>query len=77
MAAIKITDEHLDHASDHDEKLRDSESDDIVFNDAETKRLLRKVDYRLLPVLTLLYLMSFLDRSNSECSIPYDIQHHC
>jgi sugar phosphate permease len=37
---------------------------DIVFSDAETKRLLRKVDYRLLPVLTLLYLMSFLDRSN-------------
>lgn len=28
------------------------------------KTLLRKLDYRLLPPLTLLYLLSFLDRSN-------------
>lgn len=28
------------------------------------KWLLRKLDYRLLPPLTLLYLLSFLDRSN-------------
>jgi hypothetical protein len=28
------------------------------------KALLRKLDYRLLPPLTLLYLLSFLDRSN-------------
>ncbi|KAH7913398.1 major facilitator superfamily domain-containing protein [Hygrophoropsis aurantiaca] len=31
---------------------------------AEDRRILRKVDYRLLPVLTILYLLSFLDRSN-------------
>lgn len=32
------------------------------------KSLLRKLDYRLLPPLTLLYLLSFLDRSNgSSC----------
>jgi hypothetical protein len=29
------------------------------------KTLLRKLDYKLLPGLTLLYLLSFLDRSNS------------
>ena len=28
------------------------------------KALLRKLDLRLLPILTLLYLLSFLDRSN-------------
>jgi hypothetical protein len=28
------------------------------------KKLLRKLDYRLLPPLILLYLLSFLDRSN-------------
>jgi hypothetical protein len=28
------------------------------------KALLRKLDYRLLPPLTILYLLSFLDRSN-------------
>lgn len=32
----------------------------------EVKRILRKIDLRLLPVLTALYLMSFLDRSNSQ-----------
>lgn len=30
------------------------------------KALLRKLDYRLLPPLTLLYLLSFLDRSNGS-----------
>ena len=31
----------------------------------DEKKLLRKLDLRLLPPLTLLYLLSFLDRSNS------------
>lgn len=30
------------------------------------KKLLRKLDGKLLPVLTILYLLSFLDRSNGE-----------
>ncbi|KAI6151366.1 hypothetical protein EDD17DRAFT_1513506 [Pisolithus thermaeus] len=30
----------------------------------EDRRITRKVDLRLLPILTLLYLLSFLDRSN-------------
>lgn len=30
------------------------------------KALLRKLDLRLLPPLTILYLLSFLDRSNGE-----------
>ena len=32
------------------------------------KSLLRKLDYRLLPPLTILYLLSFLDRSNGSHS---------
>ncbi len=32
------------------------------------KALLRKLDYKLLPAVTLLYLLSFLDRSNGKCS---------
>ncbi|KAL8783204.1 MAG: hypothetical protein Q9195_009452 [Heterodermia aff. obscurata] len=31
----------------------------------EDRRLLRKLDLKLLPALTLLYLLSFLDRSNA------------
>ncbi|KAK7403501.1 hypothetical protein QQX98_010731 [Neonectria punicea] len=34
------------------------------FSPNETKRLLRKIDWTLLPLLSLLYLLSFLDRSN-------------
>lgn len=39
------------------------------YQDKEVKRILRKVDWRLPPVLAVLYLMSFLDRSNST-SLP-------
>ena len=34
------------------------------------KALLRKLDLRLLPALTLLYLLSFLDRSNGTLTGP-------
>ena len=46
--------------------------------DISEKALLRKLDFKLLPPLTLLYLLSFLDRSNSmfsaflRLSIEYD-----
>ena len=36
---------------------------------AEERALLRKLDLRLLPALTLLYLLSFLDRSNGNLPI--------
>lgn len=34
------------------------------FDEAATKRLLRKIDWTLIPFLALLYLLSFLDRTN-------------
>ena len=34
------------------------------YDDAETKRILHKVDWRLMPILALLYLLAFLDRGN-------------
>jgi hypothetical protein len=34
--------------------------------DINEKALLRKLDWKLLPPLTLLYLLSFLDRSNGK-----------
>ena len=42
-------------------------SDDSFANPTgiNEKALVRKLDWRLLPTLTLLYLLSFLDRSNS------------
>lgn len=41
-----------------------------VDDEAEARRVLRKVDMRLVPMLSLLYLVSFIDRSNStSCPI--------
>jgi hypothetical protein len=45
----------------------------IFYEEAETSRVLRKVDYRLLPMLTVLYLLSFLDRGNSKL-LSYSLQ---
>ena len=46
----------------------DDGNEDYVHKD---KALLRKLDLKLLPALTLLYLLSFLDRSNGATFIPY------
>ncbi|KAK4615392.1 hypothetical protein CLAFUW4_10734 [Fulvia fulva] len=40
------------------------ESNRPEYHDRETNKILRKVDWRLPPVLAVLYLLSFLDRSN-------------
>jgi hypothetical protein len=42
------------------------EAQRVEYDEAEANRVLRKVDYRLVPMLSLLYLVSFIDRSNSE-----------
>ena len=57
-------------------------SSDEEFNNPtgiNEKALIRKLDLKLLPPLTLLYLLSFLDRSNSGLSpsLKYEVQRHC
>ena len=44
----------FEHAQTHE--------DHVSFDTKATKRLLRKMDIRLIPFLALLYLLSFLDR---------------
>lgn len=39
---------------------------DPEFDEKEGRKVLSKVDYRLVPLLALLYLISFIDRSNSR-----------
>lgn len=61
----------------HDEGIENGEKDlinDVVYDEKETKRILRKIDIRILPVLTLLYLMAFLDRGNSTLGITCTTQ---
>lgn len=40
------------------------EQGETTWDEAATKRLIRKIDWRLIPFLALLYLLSFLDRTN-------------
>lgn len=65
MATVDAADERYS-----DEKQRSSshhenaveEGTELQFDDVETSKVLRKVDWRLLPVLSFLYLLAFLDR---------------
>ncbi|KAK4688133.1 hypothetical protein P7C73_g1990, partial [Tremellales sp. Uapishka_1] len=51
-----------------DEKVDDSfyvdEVDDLAIDPVAEKRLVRKIDFTVLPLVTLVYFVSFLDRSN-------------
>ena len=42
----------------------DSERADLVWSDEEETRIRRKLDFRIVPLVTLLYLLCFLDRAN-------------
>ncbi|CAE6494197.1 unnamed protein product [Rhizoctonia solani] len=58
---------HNDHPPNSPQKTSSpSVADEGLTNteDAEDRALMRKVDWHLLPILTLLYLLSFLDRAN-------------
>lgn len=61
-------DEKVATATDADETkpeaIHTEEDVDRQFNDAEAKRIRRKIDFRLLPQLILLYTLAFLDRVN-------------
>jgi hypothetical protein len=46
------------------EKTLSGSSNEVLHEDVHEKSLLRKLDLKLLPPLALLYLLSFLDRSN-------------
>lgn len=51
------------------------EAQHVELDEAEANRVLRKVDYRLVPMLALLYLVAFIDRSNSQNSpLSTDLQ---
>lgn len=44
----------------------DSELEAVAAGGVNEAKLLRKLDLRLLPAVSILYLLSFLDRSNGE-----------
>jgi hypothetical protein len=46
------------------------EAQSVELQEKEAARVLRKVDMRLVPMLSLLYLVAFIDRSNSTYRDP-------
>jgi hypothetical protein len=48
------------------------EAQHVELDESESARVLRKVDMRLVPMLALLYLVAFIDRSNSTSTIQED-----
>jgi hypothetical protein len=47
----------------------DSEIEGVTGSQVNEKALLRKLDLKLLPAVSVLYLLSFLDRSNGTLSL--------
>lgn len=48
------------------EKLENTELDVIELSPEHQRRVMRKLDFILVPQLAILYLLAFLDRGNSE-----------
>jgi hypothetical protein len=46
------------------EVLESRSEETSEFSNVEDQKLLRKIDLHILPILTLLYLLSFIDRAN-------------
>lgn len=57
--------EHPDKVSFHGD-LGEQIDDVPVFTSEQSRKTLRKIDYRLVPFLTSLYIISFVDRGNSK-----------
>lgn len=53
------------HEHAHDSAMTAQDANFLAnFTDAQRKKVLRKVDWRLVPMLLILYLISFIDRAN-------------
>lgn len=51
-------------ASSSDKHELDGDGADLIWTDEEERAIRRKLDFRVVPLVTLLYLLCFLDRSN-------------
>lgn len=54
----------LDEKHSSDGHIEEKGFDQASYSEFEDKPLLRKIDFKLIPFLALLYLLSFLDRVN-------------
>ena len=59
-----------DQEQKHAETSSHISSDEELTSGINEKALLRKIDWKLLPAVSVLYLLSFLDRSNGTHFFP-------
>ncbi|KAF7428025.1 hypothetical protein PC9H_007244 [Pleurotus ostreatus] len=64
LSSEKVKDNIKDTVQEVLPAIKDVEAIRVNYDDKERSRILRKMDLRLLPFVSLLYLLSFLDRSN-------------
>lgn len=64
LSSEKVKDNIKDTVEEVLPAIKDVEATRVNYDDKERSRILRKMDLRLLPFVSLLYLLSFLDRSN-------------
>ncbi|KAF4599269.1 hypothetical protein EYR40_006361 [Pleurotus pulmonarius] len=64
LSSEKVKDDIKDVVQEVLPTLKDVEATSVAHDDKERSRILRKMDLRLLPFVSILYLLSFLDRSN-------------
>ncbi|CAK9781745.1 MFS general substrate transporter [Cutaneotrichosporon oleaginosum] len=68
--------EHYDPTAKDVNNTSSGSSIDLESLDIDEKRLIRKIDYHLVPWLALLYLLSFLDRSNIGNANIFGLSEH-
>ena len=78
---IDKTDQSSD--SEHNNKTENSydpefvdygtEHSDVAFSRSEERKLIAKIDFRLIPVLSILYLLAFIDRTNIANAAVYGL----
>lgn len=68
-----IDEKHLNSLPEDVNKLRDGiiETPIQEYDEGESRKIMRKIDFRLIPLLVVLYLLAFLDRGNSECGSDF------
>jgi hypothetical protein len=63
------------HSSDLDDDYHlYKRSDDQELDAAEAKRVLRKLDFRIVPILILIYLLQYLDKNGINYASVYGLQ---
>ena len=60
---------HVEHKEGLSPPATGSNNTDYAFDQVEEKRLIRKVDWRLLPILGALYSIALIDRTNVSLAL--------